>query len=86
MPSCAAYTNKFFKFFDLFKYGSFIRYNTAPAYSTFSGGFISFAVIIILIVLFYNVGVETIRKELIFTTTKRTFSNDPSSLTVTLSP
>ena len=86
MPSCTSHVNNFFKSFDLFSYGQFFRYNGAGSYTTFSGGLVSIGVMVILIVLLANMGIKTVKKEIIFTSQSTDFADDPSKLTIDLSP
>jgi hypothetical protein len=65
MPSFFKTSSKFFRKVDLFPTTKLLRYNGETEYTTTTGGIISVAVIVIFVVLFANMGVKTVRKEII---------------------
>ena len=65
MPSCFYYINNILRKPDLFCQPSLLRYNGEAEYSTATGGFLSIAVIVIFVTLFFSMGLRTIRMEII---------------------
>ena len=63
------WTNKVLKKVDLFPTTNFIRYNSDHEYTTATGGFASIAVITIFVVLFASMGLKTIDRSIIRSTT-----------------
>ena len=66
MSSCRSSTTKFFEFFDLFSYSTFLRYRGDAEYTTATGGILSLGVIAISAVLFASMGLKTVNKEIIY--------------------
>ena len=62
MPSVTHCLNSFFRKVDLFPSTSLLRYNGDKEYTTATGGIISIVIITIFIILFFNMGVKTVKK------------------------
>ena len=65
MPSFCSHLSNLMKKPDLFCQTTFVRYNGEADYSTATGGFVSLAVIVIFSILFFNMGIRTLHKEII---------------------
>lgn len=78
MSSCFAKVKNILKFFDLFPYSNFLRYNGDDFYSTSTGGILSIGVIVIFFILFASMGIKTLNKKIIFTTQGSEFVDNPS--------
>ena len=68
MVKCFSCLSKFFRMFDLFPNSKLLRYNGEPEYNSTTGGFISVAVLVIFIILFASMGLRTVQKDIIFST------------------
>ncbi len=51
--------------FDLFPTTQFLRYKSEAEYKTATGGFVSMAVIVIFVILFYSLGTQTVNRQII---------------------
>ena len=71
---------------DLFSQSNFLRLNGDSEYSTATGGFISLSIIILFIVLFFNMGLKTFKKQVIYSEKYTEFQIDPRSYTIKLGP
>ena len=65
MPSFCSHLSSLMKKPDLFSQTGFLRYNGEGDYRTATGGFISLAVYAIFIILFFNMGIKTLQKEIV---------------------
>ena len=65
MPPIWSYFNRLFHYTDLFAHTSLLRYNMESDYSTATGGFLSFVIVIVFAALFFSLGLRTVRKEII---------------------
>ena len=86
MSSCFTKIKNTLKFFDLFPYSTFLRYNGDDFYSTSTGGILSIGVIVIFIILFASMDIKTINKKIIFTTQGSEFVDNPSELNMIMGP
>lgn len=62
MPSLCSHISNLLKKPDLFCQTAFVRYNGEADYSTATGGFVSLAVIIIFVTLFFSMGLKTVKR------------------------
>jgi hypothetical protein len=51
--------------FDLFPTTQFLRYKEEADYKTATGGFVSIVLIVICVILFYGLGMQTVNREII---------------------
>ena len=86
MPSCWSYFNRLFHYTDLFAHTSMLRYNMESDYSTATGGMFSFTIVTLFIALFFNLGLRTLRRQIITTSTVTSGEIDPSLLNITMGP
>ena len=86
MPSLWSYFNRLFHYTDLFSHTSLLRYNMESDYSSATGGILSFIIVVTFSALFFNLGLRTLRKQIISTNTVTSGEIDPSALSVTLGP
>jgi len=66
------------KVFDLFCTSQLVRFRGEPLYSTATGGFLSISIIVLCVVVFANMGVMTLRKEIIKSSTSFKIQEEPS--------
>jgi hypothetical protein len=62
MPSIFSAVSKILRKLDLYPSSKLLRYNGEPEYMTTTGGIISVAIITIFVILFFNMGVKTLRQ------------------------
>jgi hypothetical protein len=74
------------RFFDLFSYSSFIRYKGESEFKSATGGLFSIVVLIIFAVLFTNLGIKTVQREIISSSFTVDNSPEPTSTVVQLGP
>ena len=86
MPSLCSHISNLLKKPDLFCQTAFVRYNGEADYSTATGGFVSLAVIIIFVTLFFSMGLKTVKREIIKSTTETQSEIDPSPHTFKIGP
>ena len=86
MVSCPGQCLKIIRMFDFFQSSKLLRYNGDAEYKSTTGGCTTVAVVAILIALFYSMGLRTIRKEIIFSSTESVNELEPSGMDVTLGP
>lgn len=72
--------NKILKTIDLFPTSIFLRYKGETDYTTATGGFLSITVIIVFIILFASMGIKTLKKEIISTSSETLYEVDPPEL------
>ena len=68
MPSLCSHISNLLKKPDLFCQTVFVRYNGEADYSTATGGFVSLAIIVIFVTLFFSMGLKTVKREIIKST------------------
>ena len=83
---CLGSCTKVFRNFDFFQTSKLLRYNKDAEYKSVTGGITSITVVIILCILFFNMGLRTIRKETVTSSTSTTNEIDPSEMTLTMGP
>ena len=71
---------------DLFAVSQFIRYKGESEFKTATGGFFSIAVLVIFAVLFTNLAIRTVNKEIIAWSSETTSEIEPSQTVVKVSP
>lgn len=86
MSSIKAGLGKVFRYVDLFPTSSFLRYSGDSEYTTSTGGFTSLVVITIFIILFANMGLKTVKMEIIDSSFYTVNDVEPNELKVTTSP
>ena len=86
MPTVKSCLNKMLKTIDLFPNNQFLRYNGESDYTSATGGFVSFGLIIILIIIFANMGIRTINKKIISSSTSTKHDSNPLPLTFKMAP
>ena len=62
----------------LFPHNHFLRYNGEAEYQTATGGLFSITTILVCIVLFFNMGLKTLKKELITYSSETVLEADPA--------
>lgn len=77
---------KLLKKVDLFPTDQFTRYNSEAEYTTATGGLVSLVLIIIILILFSNKGIQTLNKTDITSTVSTLIETDPSPIRFTASP
>ena len=88
MVSCFSLSQctKFFRTFDFFQSSKLLRYNGDAEYKSTTGGITSVLIVAIFIALFSSMGLKTVQKEIIFSSTTTEREADPSETTVTFGP
>ena len=66
MSQACKTVGNFVRIFDIFPSAEFLRYKGDPYYQTITGGCISIMIMIAFIILFTSMGLQTARKEIIF--------------------
>ena len=77
MPSKCYYLNSFFKKIDLFPHNNFLRYNGEAEYTTATGGALSTIIIILFVILFANMGLKTVNKQIITSSVSTNYQENP---------
>ncbi len=62
MSKFVHYSKQFFEYFDMFPATQFLRYKGSGDFKTATGGCVSVAVIVIFVILFYSLGVQTVNQ------------------------
>jgi len=62
MPKILKIINKIISRLDLLPSGQLLRYHRRPEYRTFTGGIVSLVTIILCLIQFTNMGVQTLHK------------------------
>ena len=86
MPSLKSCLNSTLKKMDLFQTSSLLRYNGEAEYSTVTGGLVSIIVIVIFIILFASMGLQTAQKKIINSIALSTYESNPGAANITMSP
>ena len=76
--SCLNSCSNAFRIFDFFQTSKLLRYNKDAEYKSVTGGITSISVVAIFCILFFNMGLRTIRKEIITSSTSTKNDIDPS--------
>lgn len=74
------------KTIDLFPTSTFLRYKGDTDYTTATGGCLSITVIIVFVILFASMGVKTLKKQIINTSSETLYEVDPPKLEIKTSP
>ena len=62
MPTCLSFLKKLLQTLDLFPNSNFLRYNGDDKYTTVTGGVLSIGIIVIFVILFASMGLQTANK------------------------
>jgi hypothetical protein len=77
---------KLLKKIDLFPTDQFVRYNGESEYTTATGGLVSLALIVVILILFSNKGIQTLDRSTISSSISTKFEVNPSPIKVITSP
>ena len=86
MVSCSTQFIKILRMVDFFQSSKLLRYNGDAEYKSTSGGIVSVTVVIIFIILFSNMGLKTLRKETITSSSYTENEIDPSEMNMVMGP
>jgi hypothetical protein len=76
----------FLRWGDMFTTSQFLRYRGDNDYGTATGGFTSIAVLIVFVILFANLGLQTARRELIKSSVSQESETNPSPIEIVIGP
>lgn len=82
MKKHISFLQSVFRKFDLFPATQFLRYKEEGDYKTATGGFVSIAIMIIFVILFYNLGTQTINREIINGSISYNIEVEPQPLSI----
>lgn len=80
------YLKSFLSKFDLFPTNQFIKYNKQSEFTTATGGFVSFVLIVIVLILFASRGLDTLNKANITSSTSYTIDAEPPYMKIVSGP
>lgn len=73
---------KILRVFDLFPTQQYLRYREEPDYKTATGGAVSIAILVIFIILFYNLGMQTVNQQIINGSVNYKIDTEPVPLSI----
>ena len=73
---------KILKAFDLFPTQQYLRYREEPDYKTATGGAVSIAILVIFIILFSNLGMQTVNQQIINGSVNYKIDTEPVPLSI----
>jgi hypothetical protein len=82
MSKCVSVVRAILKIFDLFPTSQFLRYKQDADYKTATGGLVSIALIVICIIMFYSLGMQTANRQIINGSTSYEIDVEPLPLTI----
>ena len=74
--------HKILKAFDLFPTQQYLRYREEPDYKTATGGAVSIAILVIFIILFSNLGMQTVNQQIINGSVNYKIDTEPVPLSI----
>ena len=76
--SCCRRLQDLIRKFDFFSATQFLRYRGEPEYATATGGMTSILILVVFVILFASMGLETARKNIITSSMSIEYDTNPS--------